>query len=530
MIGDILADRYAIEATLGAGGTAVVYRAHDRRLARDVALKVLLPNLARDPVVAARFEREARALAAINHPGIVSIFDVEPGDPAAGREPFYVMELCPDGSLADELSAAGGRLPPETVVPIVLDIAAGLAALHDRGVIHRDVKPHNILLTAAGAKLADFGLARTHETTRFTAPGTAVGTLAYLAPELLDGEPATAASDVYGLGVATFQALTGRLPRPAGSMVDLVDARRAVVALTSAAAPGLGLSFDSAVAATLEVDPFRRPDARSYAGALRAAVAAWRADGSPRPMAAAPVGAGAAVGARVAAGSGMPESTAAADPAPGADARTVAVRVRRSSTGADRLGQARRAVAGGALIGLIAVVVGGLFWLAGIGGPRDSGASPSPTPRASATTRASASASPSASPTPPASPSPTASSTPTAPPSPGPTTASTPTPFVATPTPFGNVYDPVQARAQIANLRTAIANGLAIGQLTKADAALLNRQIDEVENDLNNDRPSLAARSADRLVQTIDAMINAGTVPARGELQNAALALRAALP
>ena len=310
IIGDVLAARYRIDATLGAGGTAVVYRAHDLRLARDVALKVLLPNLAQDPALAAQFEREARALAAINHPGVVSIFDVEPGDPAAGREPFYVMELCPDGSLADELSAAGGRLPPETVVPIILDVAAGLAAMHARGVIHRDVKPHNILLTSAGAKLADFGLARASETTRFTAPGTAVGTLAYLAPELLDGQPASAASDVYGLGVAAFQALTGRLPRPSGSMVDLVDARRLAVTSVSAAAPGIGEAFDAAVGAALDVDPSRRPDARAFANGLKGAMAAWRAAGSPRPMAMA-AGAvatgGAATAGAATAGPALPE-------------------------------------------------------------------------------------------------------------------------------------------------------------------------------------------------------------------------------
>jgi len=116
MIGEVLAGRYRIEAPLGAGGTAVVYRAHDQRLDRDVALKLLLPNLAQDAAVAARFEREARVLAAISHPGIVSIFDVEPGDPATGSDPFFVMELCPGGSLADELEAAGGRLSPDTVV------------------------------------------------------------------------------------------------------------------------------------------------------------------------------------------------------------------------------------------------------------------------------------------------------------------------------------------------------------------------------------------------------------------------------
>ena len=106
--GDLLADRYRIVAPLGAGGMATVHRAHDERLARDVAGKVLLPNLAADPVTAQRFEREARAMAAVAHPGLVAVFDVDAGDPAVGREPFVVMELCPGGSLADRMAEPAG--------------------------------------------------------------------------------------------------------------------------------------------------------------------------------------------------------------------------------------------------------------------------------------------------------------------------------------------------------------------------------------------------------------------------------------
>src|SRR5438552_4059610 len=131
-VGEVLGDRYEIEAPLGAGGMATVYRARDRRLDRDVAIKVLLPNLALDPVLARRFDREARTLASINHPSIVAIYDVEPGDPAQGREPFFVMELCGGGSLGD-LLAEDGPLPPSDLVPIVVNVAAGLATLHDRG-------------------------------------------------------------------------------------------------------------------------------------------------------------------------------------------------------------------------------------------------------------------------------------------------------------------------------------------------------------------------------------------------------------
>ena len=230
IVGDVLAERYRIDAPIGVGGMASVYRAADLRLERDVAVKVLLPNLAADPALAQRFEREALALAATSHPSVVKVFDVEPGDPTTGREPFYVMELCDGGSLADRLRTRA-RLEPDEVVDVIGAVAAGLADLHARGFVHRDVKPHNILFDHERARLADFGLARSEEAselTSLTASGATVGTLAYIAPELLRGDPATPASDVYALGVVAFQGLTGRLPRPATAVAELVAvARRA---------------------------------------------------------------------------------------------------------------------------------------------------------------------------------------------------------------------------------------------------------------------------------------------------------------
>jgi eukaryotic-like serine/threonine-protein kinase len=270
IVGDVLAGRYRIDAPLGAGGMASVYRAHDLRLERDVAVKVLLPNLAAEPVLARRFDREARALAAAAHPGVVSVYDVEPGDPATGREPFYVMELCDGGSLADRI-AEGGRLDPPELVATITAVAEGLAELHRRGVVHRDVKPHNILFSGGRPKLADFGLARSEsaaETTALTAAGTTVGTLAYLAPELLGGAPATAASDVYALAVATFQGLTGQLPRPATSMTDVVESRSKPALTVSAVAPDLGTTFDGPIASALSIDPNERPAPEAFSAAL----------------------------------------------------------------------------------------------------------------------------------------------------------------------------------------------------------------------------------------------------------------------
>lgn len=278
-VGDVLVDRYRIESLLGAGGMSSVYLALDTRLDRRVAVKVLLPNLAADPVLAERFEREARAVAAVNHPAVVAVYDVESGDRDGGREPFYVLELCDGGSLNDRLTARGRLDPPELVATIAA-VGEGLAELHRRGIVHRDVKPHNILYAGGQAKLADFGIARQDGAlapTTLTAPGMTIGTLAYLAPELLDGEPASPASDTYALGAVAFLGLTGRLPRPADSMVQLVEARGSPVPVASSIEPSLGVSFDAPLAAALARDAAARPAPDELGARLTAALQAWSA-------------------------------------------------------------------------------------------------------------------------------------------------------------------------------------------------------------------------------------------------------------
>jgi eukaryotic-like serine/threonine-protein kinase len=295
LVGDVLAGRYRIDAPLGVGGMASVYRARDLRLERDVAVKVLLPNLAADGVLAKRFDREARSLAAAAHPNVVSVFDVEPGDPATGREPFYVMELCDGGSLADRL-AQRGRLEPGEVAATVATVADGLAELHRRGFVHRDVKPHNILFSGGRAKLADFGVATTGaatDMTALTAVGTTMGTLAYLAPELLAGAAATPASDVYALGVVAFQGLTGRLPRTAASITDVVESRATPAPAASSVDPALGTAFDEPIASALAIDPGTRPTPVALAEELRYAAAA-PVDPDARTASAIPVRAAAA--------------------------------------------------------------------------------------------------------------------------------------------------------------------------------------------------------------------------------------------
>jgi serine/threonine-protein kinase len=170
----MLADRYRLDAPIGSGGFAAVFRAHDLRLERDVAVKVLVATDATDPAVAARLDREARVLAAISHPNVVAIHDHAPGDPATGAEPFLVMDLCEGGSLADRLAAAEkGALPPDELIPILIDVTAGLDALHSREIVHRDLKPSNILLSRGRAQIADLGIAAISPS-ELTATGTTV--------------------------------------------------------------------------------------------------------------------------------------------------------------------------------------------------------------------------------------------------------------------------------------------------------------------------------------------------------------------
>ena len=279
--GDLLAGRYRILERLGAGGSATVHRAHDERLDRDVAVKILLPNLADESATAARFEAEARSLAAASHPHVVAVYDVDPGSADEGREPFYVMELCPGGSFADRVAA--GRIDPADAIPVVVSVADGLAELHRRGIVHRDVKPHNILFATEGPKIADFGLAQGDRSgiSDLTAQGTAVGTLAYLAPEVVAGQRATPAADVYALGVVAFVALTGSWPRAGSSMADLVASSHEPALVASVVAPELGPAFDAALGSALAIDPGDRPDALELSAALTTALGRWARDGGP---------------------------------------------------------------------------------------------------------------------------------------------------------------------------------------------------------------------------------------------------------
>ena len=191
--GETLCDgRYRLDAVIGRGGMAIVWRARDLQLDRDVAIKVISDVLAVDPRFVARFEREARLAAGLNHPNLVKVFDFS----VDTERPFLIMEYVPGGTLAE---ARQEELEVESLARGLLD---ALAHIHAAGILHRDVKPANVLLGVDGSpRLTDFGIARGDETSGLTQTGQVLGTLRYIAPEVAAGQPATVQSDLYSLGI-----------------------------------------------------------------------------------------------------------------------------------------------------------------------------------------------------------------------------------------------------------------------------------------------------------------------------------------
>ena len=219
----MIADRYQPIEQIGTGGMATVWKARDTLLGRFVAVKRLLPHLAGDPDAAERFKREAHAAARLSHPGIVTVFDT--GEDADG--PFIVQELVDGTTLAAHL-AHTGPLGPQPVTDIVSQVAAALDHAHSVGVIHRDIKPANLIIESDGrVRIADFGIAHTvDDPATITSSGELVGTITYLAPEILAGQPATPASDIYSLGAVTYELLSGQPPYQAPTAAALLEAVR----------------------------------------------------------------------------------------------------------------------------------------------------------------------------------------------------------------------------------------------------------------------------------------------------------------
>ena len=219
MADELFADRYQLERRLGVGGMSTVQLAFDTRLERYVAVKLLAEHLAEDASFVARFRREALAAARLVHPNVVQVFDY--GLDEETHRNFIVMEHV-DGHSCAELLKEHGVLDPRDAVDILEQACRGLDYAHRSGVVHRDVKPGNLLRSHEGVvKLADFGIAKAAEDSEITKAGSVLGTAAYLSPEQARGEKAGPPADLYALGVVSYQLLTGRLPYEAASLTDL---------------------------------------------------------------------------------------------------------------------------------------------------------------------------------------------------------------------------------------------------------------------------------------------------------------------
>ena len=272
----LLADRYTLGDLVGRGGMADVFRGHDRVLDRAVAVKVLRESTA-EGSDRARFTSEARTLAQLSHSGLVTVLD-------AGVDidrPFLVMELVDGDTLADRLRA--GPLDLETAGSVGVQLAEALAYAHERGVVHRDVKPANVLLDPGGrVKLADFGIARLiGDTVRHTQTGHAIGTAAYLAPEQVQGGEVDGRSDVYSLGLVLLESLTGRREYPGGS----VEAALARLSREPEVPADLPAEWRETLAAMTAVDRSARPSADQVVALLRGQLAAPAASPGPAPRA-----------------------------------------------------------------------------------------------------------------------------------------------------------------------------------------------------------------------------------------------------
>ena len=253
-----IAGRYRIDRRLGAGGMSTVFLALDSVLERAVAVKLLAEHLAEDEDFVARFRREALSAARLQHPNIVQVFD-SGHDPESQRH-YIVMEYV-DGPSAADLLREHKQLDVDYTVRIVRDACHGLDYAHRAGVVHRDVKPGNLLVSQETAitKLADFGIAKAAEQTRITQVGSVLGTAAYLSPEQARGEEAGPASDTYSLGVCAYQFLTGRLPHEYTSLTELaLKQQQETVEPIAAIRPDVPPELDGAIRLALAREPGSR--------------------------------------------------------------------------------------------------------------------------------------------------------------------------------------------------------------------------------------------------------------------------------
>jgi serine/threonine protein kinase len=249
-----IAGRYRLEGRLGHGGMSTVHLAIDLRLERQVAVKLLAEHLAEDPAFVSRFQREAQAAARLVHPNIVQVFD-SGRDERTGQY-FIVMEYI-EGSSCAEILRDQGWVEVDEGLSIIEQACEGLHYAHRHGVVHRDVKPGNLLRAREGeVKLADFGIAKATEQSSITQVGSVLGTAAYLAPEQARGEEAGPSADLYALGVVTYQLISGRLPYEAGSLTELaLKQQQEQPPMLDKLVAAVGPELAVAVAVALALDP-----------------------------------------------------------------------------------------------------------------------------------------------------------------------------------------------------------------------------------------------------------------------------------
>jgi serine/threonine-protein kinase len=279
--GDVIADRYELEELCGSGGMSSVFRARDVQLDRRIAIKILHQHYLDDPEYVERFRREARAVARLSHPNIVTVIDRGEDE---GRQ--YIVFEHVDGENLKELVVRTGRLPVRRAVELALAVADGLAFAHTHGLVHRDVKPQNVLLSREGdVKVTDFGIARSLDVEHgVTQTGTVLGTGEYLAPEQASGKPVSPATDVYSLGVVLWELLAGDVPFSGENFVAV--ALRHVNELPPnlrTVRPDVSPRLAAAVERALAKDPAQRfPSMAALAAELRACLA--EPGGAPAPV------------------------------------------------------------------------------------------------------------------------------------------------------------------------------------------------------------------------------------------------------
>ena len=368
----VLVDRYRIVRHLARGGMAEVYLGHDQLLDRPVAIKALLPELAHDAAFVERFRREARSAARLNHTNIVSVYDF--GEDAGAY--FIVMEYV-DGVTLRQIIRDEAPMDPVKAVAIGADVAAALAAAHAQGIIHRDVKPANVLITGGVIKVADFGIARAGDGREgLTMPGAVIGTATYLSPEQAQGRNTDQRSDLYSLGMVVYEMLAGGPPFKGDNPVAVAFRQLSEIpAAPSSLNPAVPPELDAVVAKVLSKDPSRR---QASAAELRAdLLGAVSQQVGPEPTVAAPLGATSVMTATAASNS-APTSVMEPVGAP-ASAGTGAV----SDAGASGLSgrpprvspavYRRRRVAGLALVVLILLAAGGVVVAIAVGGTSKAG-------------------------------------------------------------------------------------------------------------------------------------------------------------